>query len=60
MQEVLAKIMKQEEVKEKERKNQLVLLENQYESKISALQKESQQYQDELKNAEAPFFDLVK
>ncbi|XP_047475597.1 LOW QUALITY PROTEIN: transforming acidic coiled-coil-containing protein 2-like [Penaeus chinensis] len=60
MQEVLAKIMKQEEAKEKERKNQLVLLENQYEAKILALQKESQQYQDELKNAEAPFFDLVK
>lgn len=52
--------MKQEESKEKERKNQLVLLENQYETKISALQKESQQYLDELKNAEAPFFDLVK
>lgn len=60
MQEVLSRIMKQEESKEKERKNQLVLLENQYETKISALQKESQQYLDELKNAEAPFFDLVK
>lgn len=60
MQDVLAKIMKQEEAKEKERKNQLLLLENKYEAKISALQKESQQYQDELKNAEAPFFDLVK
>ncbi|KAK8726647.1 hypothetical protein OTU49_009972 [Cherax quadricarinatus] len=60
MQGVMAKILQHEASKEKEHKTQMLLLENQYEVKLTALRKECEQYQDELKKSEVPFFDLVK
>ncbi|XP_071549871.1 uncharacterized protein [Panulirus ornatus] len=60
MQNTLTKILHHDAAKKKEHKNQLQLLENQYELKCVALRKECQQYQDELKKSEVPFFDLVK
>ncbi|XP_069186220.1 LOW QUALITY PROTEIN: titin homolog [Procambarus clarkii] len=60
MQDVMAKILQHEATKEKEHKNQLLLLENQYELKLTALQKECEQCKDEMKKAEVPLFDMVK